>query len=70
MRKIEKVEAFRTTDGQMYTVEGEAIQHQKELDFRMWCNGNFSTFGLLSGDGIAIDILKGWHITCIGEEDE
>ena len=38
---MNKIEAYKTSDGKVFELEHEAIQHQARLDFKEWYLDNY-----------------------------
>ncbi len=60
MSGVERVNGWRTTDGQVFATEGLAQAHQDKLDFIEWC---LAVIGPATGGAIAEKIWRSWHIS-------
>ena len=59
----ERVNGYRTTDGELHTDYQKACAHQAKLDFYDWCRYNICGGGEWSASMVADAIWEGWNVS-------
>lgn len=60
--RIMELRTFKTTDEKLHTVMQDAEAWQEFIDFRDWCDGEFTTSYATRGADIAEEIWKRFRV--------
>jgi hypothetical protein len=63
MAEIEKLQAFKTSDGNLHEHQMDALNHQKWLNFSKWCRENICIGGEWSASMVATEIWDKFVVT-------